>query len=124
MNISIDSYTESAIVLGLPEGVSYDTVVNDADLVRSLIGLNTEAIKEILDTKFGGSNECSHTQSYVMVDKCGFITLRCDCSVPLAEIGTYCSCEGIGKGKDFVGWNGITKEEVLTLLKSKGVYLE
>jgi hypothetical protein len=66
MSSSIDSYTESAIVLGLPEGVNYDTVVNDADLVRTLIGLNTETIKEILDAEFGETNEPKSNSKFLL----------------------------------------------------------
>ena len=61
-----------------------------------------------------------HTKVSYQEDKC-LVTLFCeckDCSVPLAEFSNGCQCEGWqSRTEDFIGWNGITKEQATTILQ-------
>jgi hypothetical protein len=38
------------------------------------------------------TSACDHSNARLEEDECGYITLLCDCSVPLGEMRNYCSC--------------------------------
>jgi hypothetical protein len=57
---------------------------------------------------------CKHEEAELEVAKCGYITLLCECSTPLAEFRTFCSCERVFPN-DFTRFGEIEEPEAWAL---------
>jgi hypothetical protein len=53
---------------------------------------------------------CKHEEAYLKVEECGYVTLLCDCSTPLAEFTEKCVCKE-KPTKKFLAFGEITEEQ-------------
>lgn len=48
--------------------------------------------------------KCSHETARLEESRCGYITLLCDCSTPLAEMRDHCKCSPVPWG-NYLTWD-------------------
>lgn len=59
---------------------------------------------------------CSHEEAQLITAECGYITIECGCSLPLAEFTMFCECAKYFPDR-VITFKDITEAEAWALLR-------